>query len=183
MNAQTIQDNVNKYRFGVLIGNFAEEKFGMDMAQRQIDERLPNSTMKDSYGLKNSALNCEPSKLTPIDKEFNQHVIFNTQGVQQHILFGHGVKQTDYNKREYGTSYDLSFNQKIKPQTQIYSKYTPDALSASRTFHKDTIFEKDYQKHIPELGSKPTVPKDKARPYNEFTKTYDSTHMKIPLRK
>jgi len=28
MNSQTVQDNVNKYRYGVLIGNLTEERFG-----------------------------------------------------------------------------------------------------------------------------------------------------------
>lgn len=55
----------------MLVGNFGEERFGMDMAERHIDEKLPISTMKDSFGLKNSTLNSEPSKLTPVEKEFN----------------------------------------------------------------------------------------------------------------
>lgn len=71
MNAQTILDNVNKYRFGVLVGNFAEERFGQDMAERRINERLPPSTMKATYGLQNSVLSTEPCKLSPAEKEFN----------------------------------------------------------------------------------------------------------------
>lgn len=72
---------MNKYRFGVLVGNFPEERFGQDMANRTIDEKLPISTMKSTFGLKNSVLASEPSKLTREEKEFNQHVIFNAQGV------------------------------------------------------------------------------------------------------
>ena len=32
--SQTVQDSVNKYRHGVLIGNFHEEQFGIDSAIR-----------------------------------------------------------------------------------------------------------------------------------------------------
>lgn len=34
MNSQTVPDQVNKYRYGVLIGNFAEEAFGQDHANK-----------------------------------------------------------------------------------------------------------------------------------------------------
>ena len=34
MSAQVVQDSVNKYRHGVLIGNFAEEEFGKDSVNR-----------------------------------------------------------------------------------------------------------------------------------------------------
>ena len=36
MNAQTVMDNQNKYRFGVLIGNENEERFGLDLVQRNV---------------------------------------------------------------------------------------------------------------------------------------------------
>lgn len=83
MDAQTVLDNINKYRYGVLIGNCTEERFGEDMAQRQVpkykifhqfssifsqflynlssfskkNETLPMSTMKDNFGLQNSVIN------------------------------------------------------------------------------------------------------------------------------
>ncbi|EGR28569.1 hypothetical protein IMG5_172410 [Ichthyophthirius multifiliis] len=138
MNAQTIQDNVNKYRYGVLIGNVTEERFGIDMSQRYINEKLPNSTMRDTFGIQNSALVAEKSSITDEEKEFQDHVLSVRNGVQQHILFGHG---SNFQKREYGT------------------------------------------KTIPEIGQKSTGPAGKARAYNEFTKQYDSSHMKIPFRK
>lgn len=34
LSAQEVQDSVNKYRHGVLIGNFAEEEFGRDAVNR-----------------------------------------------------------------------------------------------------------------------------------------------------
>lgn len=33
-------DSVNKYRHGVLIGNFVEDKFGKDLAEKVIDFTL-----------------------------------------------------------------------------------------------------------------------------------------------
>jgi hypothetical protein len=32
MSAHTVLDSVNKYRHGVLIGNFVEDKFGKDLS-------------------------------------------------------------------------------------------------------------------------------------------------------
>ncbi len=31
MSAYTVMDSVNKYRHGVLVGNFVEDKFGKDL--------------------------------------------------------------------------------------------------------------------------------------------------------
>ena len=34
MSASSVADNVNKYRHGVLIGNFTEDKFGNDLSAK-----------------------------------------------------------------------------------------------------------------------------------------------------
>lgn len=34
MSAYTVLDSVNKYRHGVLIGNFVEDKFGKDLSEK-----------------------------------------------------------------------------------------------------------------------------------------------------
>jgi hypothetical protein len=34
MSAQTVLDSVNKYRHGVLVGNFVEDEFGIDLAKK-----------------------------------------------------------------------------------------------------------------------------------------------------
>lgn len=34
MSSQTVPDRVNKFRYGVLVGNFAEEAFGLDHANK-----------------------------------------------------------------------------------------------------------------------------------------------------
>ena len=36
MNSQTIQDSVNKYRYGVKIGNYNEETFGRDLVLKEV---------------------------------------------------------------------------------------------------------------------------------------------------
>ncbi|KRX09175.1 hypothetical protein PPERSA_05844 [Pseudocohnilembus persalinus] len=184
MDAQTIQDNVNKYRFGVLIGNSAEERFGVDMANRQRNERIPNSTMKDSFGLHNSAFNQDYSSVSPEEEEFIKHVKYNSLGMQNHLMTGHGLKQEDFEKRHFGTTYDLSFNQGVKTQEQINSKYDADKSKLPRQFNKDEKFEKTYQKSIPEVGGDDEWKIQKHfRSYDEYTKTFDATHFKIPLRK
>lgn len=34
MSAYSVMDSVNKYKHGVLIGNYVEDKFGNDLAQK-----------------------------------------------------------------------------------------------------------------------------------------------------
>lgn len=41
MNAQTIQDSVNKYRYGVKIGNYNEETFGSVKAVTEVYSWIP----------------------------------------------------------------------------------------------------------------------------------------------
>lgn len=38
MSSQAVPDRVNKYRYGVLIGNFAEEAFGLDHANKVLGD-------------------------------------------------------------------------------------------------------------------------------------------------
>ncbi len=38
MSAYSVMDPVNKYRHGVLIGNFVEDKFGNDLNQRVLHD-------------------------------------------------------------------------------------------------------------------------------------------------
>lgn len=37
MSAYTVLDSVNKYRHGVLVGNFVEDKFGKDLYEKVRD--------------------------------------------------------------------------------------------------------------------------------------------------
>lgn len=58
------------------------------------------------------------------------------KGENRDILFGHGLVLDDFKKRQLATSYDLSFNQKVKPQTQVDSFYEPGLTSTGKRFHK-----------------------------------------------
>ena len=78
-----------------------------------------------------------------------------------------------------GTTYDLSFNQKIKPQTQVDSFYNVDAQQSTKKFHRDILYEKNYQDKIPEVGKKDVLVQEKwGRPYDPYTKTFDMNHLK-----
>jgi hypothetical protein len=52
------------------------------------------------------------------------------------MLFGHGLALDDFQKRQLATSYDLSYNQKVKPQTQVNSFYEPGLSQTTQHFNK-----------------------------------------------
>ena len=57
MSAYSVMDNVNKYRHGVLLGNYVEDKFGTDLAQKVtiLPFRVPIQ-MQRKYPLLNSSM-------------------------------------------------------------------------------------------------------------------------------
>lgn len=70
MSSQAVPDRVNKYRYGVLIGNFAEEAFGQDHAnkvqrlhttQEYGQPPIPTTTMKGKHALQNSLHQFHPT--------------------------------------------------------------------------------------------------------------------------
>lgn len=61
MSAQTVLDSVNKYRHGVLIGNFVEDDFGIDLVKKGPNpdaQKLP--TTKDHHDLNHSLYKQDP---------------------------------------------------------------------------------------------------------------------------
>ncbi len=78
----------------------------------KINERIPVSTMKDHYRLHNTHYKKPPQVEPDEEKEFRTHVKFNTRGVQNHILIGHGVE--DNNVCEF-------FNKRIQQFNQFFS--------------------------------------------------------------
>lgn len=44
-----------------------------------------------------------------------------------------------FQRRQLATTYDLSFNQKVPPQTQVNSFYEPQHALSSKEFHRDTV--------------------------------------------
>ncbi len=103
----------------------------------------------------------------------------HSKGEKRDILFGHGIALDDFQKRQLATSYDLSFNQKVKPQTQVNSFYEPGLTQTGKHFHREQVYEKTYQQDIPPFGTKEVFNDPKApRPYQPYTKTYDLNHLK-----
>jgi hypothetical protein len=101
------------------------------------------------------------------------------KGEQRDILFGHGLALEDFQKRQLGTSYDLSYNQRVKPQVQVDSFYEPGLSRTTQHFNRDQVFEKNHQKTIPNFGTQEVLHDPKvARPYQPYTSTYDLNHKK-----
>ena len=77
----------------------------------------------------------------------------NQKGEKRDVLFGHGIALEDFQKRQMATSYDLSYNQRVKPQTQIDSFYEPGFSQTNQHFHRNTVLEKNHQANIPFYGT------------------------------
>lgn len=106
-------------------------------------------------------------------------VLPHLKGEQRDILFGHGLALDDFQKRQLGTSYDLSYNQKVKPQVQVNSFYEPGLSQTTQHFNKDKVYENNYQQTIPNYGTQEIFNEPKvARPYQPYTGTYDQNHKK-----
>ena len=60
MSAYTVMDSVNKYRHGVLVGNFVEDKFGKDL-----HEKVPPFSLRapTPMRLKSPLPNCTTTSL------------------------------------------------------------------------------------------------------------------------
>lgn len=59
------------------------------------------------------------------------------------------------------------------------SFYNPTHTETAKKFHKETLYEKNYQDKIPEYGTKTLLGQEKlGRPYDPYTKTYDLNHLK-----
>ncbi|CAD8134273.1 unnamed protein product [Paramecium octaurelia] len=171
-----IQDNVNKYRYGVKIGNYNEETFGMDVKQNA--HKIPNSTMKDTFGLQNTLLNMPRQQETEAEKEYYEQTTFSHGGLQNHLLLGHG-QQSYFETRQLTSTYDLSHNQQVKPQVQIYSKYEPDKTQFQQQQKKVEVTDK-VQHVVPDLQQ---ANQERLVKKKEFTNTFNDNYKKIPLRK
>ena len=137
---------------------------------------MPISNAHDSFALRNTVHNQVYDVVTDKQKEYQNQVVFSHHGLTNHVLEGHGPHQDYFERREFGSSYDLSYNQKIKPQTQIYSKFQPNHDVTQKAFHKDAVYEKAHQTRIPEMGDKALLKEPKKYiHYHEFTKGFDQT--------
>eukprot|EP01016_Furgasonia_blochmanni_P040005 TRINITY_DN5053_c0_g1_i8.p1 TRINITY_DN5053_c0_g1~~TRINITY_DN5053_c0_g1_i8.p1 ORF type:complete len:141 (-),score=52.02 TRINITY_DN5053_c0_g1_i8:224-598(-) len=120
-------------------------------------------------------------------RDRDKAVVFDHQGERSHILFGHGLKLEDFQKRDFKTTYELTMSEKVKPQTAIYSKFYPEQTRTQTTFKPNGTGFKNYVTNLPPLGGKaaPVDPRTATnfKHYDEFTKTFDSAYKKMELRK
>lgn len=75
MSAQTVLDSVNKYRHGVLIGNFVEDEFGKDLAEKGPNpDALKLTATKEFHDLNHSLYQRNEiiDQAEPINKTFYQ---------------------------------------------------------------------------------------------------------------
>lgn len=74
---------------------------------------------------------------------------------------GHGLEINEFHRRQLATTYDLSYNQQVMPQTQVNSFYNVDPTQTAKKFHKQTFYEKNHQDKIPEFGTKKLLGQEK----------------------
>lgn len=155
----------NLYRHGVLISNFVEDKFGSDLAQSRSIRTDFTTTAQRFHSQGSSLLNAElPEKKDPL--AFQGESV-KKEGVEQHLLFGHGPKQEQFQAKEFRTTYELSYDNKVPAHKSIEPHFLPPA-----PVPKPTAPSADLSAH-------PRQPKS----YHEFTKRCDATFNKIGLRR
>ena len=158
------EENVeNPYRYGALVGNWVEERFGRELASRP--QPQPNFlTCTQAFHSVHSTIHNSNSKEE--EKEFDSRKV-NQQGVDRHLFFGHGSNQNDFENRELRTNYELSMDNKIPAHVGADSTYAPPPMQAR-----------------PKEEAKTTTGHQvKPKSYNEFTKRCDATFNKTGLRK
>ena len=152
----------NPYRYGVLIGNFDEERFGLELAQ-QARGTVPSMPTSKLFHAKHSTMhNAEPPS-----RDYSSMYKWDPRGMDKHQLFGHGLDEAQFDKSDYRTSYELAYANKVPAHKTIESKFVPPPAVEPV---KDP--EPDYSR----AAWKP-------KSYNDYTKSCDATFNKIGLRK
>eukprot|EP01017_Pseudomicrothorax_dubius_P046689 TRINITY_DN8266_c0_g1_i2.p1 TRINITY_DN8266_c0_g1~~TRINITY_DN8266_c0_g1_i2.p1 ORF type:complete len:139 (-),score=34.99 TRINITY_DN8266_c0_g1_i2:36-452(-) len=138
--------------------------------------------MRATFGLQNTVLNAPKEEKTKEVEELDRFVYSTVRGEQAHILFGHGPRDSDFEKREYKTNYQLSFNEKVGTTKFLDSKFKTDTVRTKAGL--DVLAENPHYRDIPALGTKTEPqPVRRFKHYDEFTKTFDANYTKIPFRK
>lgn len=158
------EENVeNPYRYGALVGNWVEERFGKELAQKPETKPMLVTSAQHFHG-KQSTLHY--SQASDPEPEFDPRKV-SQSGVDRHLFFGHGASQDEFEKRELRTSYELSMLSKVPAHQTVESHFIPPPLPEKIESAK------------PEAGPHQLKPKH----YNQFTKRCDLTFNKIGLRK
>lgn len=155
----------NLYRHGVLISNFVEDKFGNDLANSRSIRTDFMTTSQRFHSQASSLLNAEVlGKKDPMKFEPGE---VTKVGVEKQLLFGHGPRQEQFQSKDFRTTYELSYDNKVPAHKSIEPHFIPPA-----PVPKPTAPPADVAAH-------PRQPKS----YHEFTKRCDATFNKTGLRR
>lgn len=155
----------NPYRFGVLVGNWVEERFATEISQKERTNQQMSTTAQAFHSERSSAHYLEHSPVIGDDVFIENQV--SQRGVDRHIFFGHGPNQKDFENRDFRTTYELTTANKVPAHKTIESHFVPPV----------------------EIPKPANVAKDESRnqikpkAYNEFTKSCDAGFNKIGLRR
>ena len=156
------ENRENPYRYGVLIGNFDEERFGLELVKKERENYRMEATSQFFHSQRNSMRNSEPPQ-----RDYSTMYQWNPRGMDKHQLFGHGLVEENFSKSDYRTSYELAYDNKVPAHKTIESKFVPPP-----PVEKLSNPETDYSMgHL------------KPKAYNEFTRSCDATFNKTGLRK
>lgn len=158
------EENVeNPYRYGALVGNWVEERFGKELAANPHSHSY-FQTSSQAFHSKRSTIHASDPKEPEL--EFNPSKV-SQFGVDKHLFFGHGAVQDEFEARELRSSYELSMLRKIPAHLTVESHFVPPALPEK----------------TPEIEKKTEITQRKPKAYNEFTKRCDATFNKVGFRK
>lgn len=158
------EENIeNPYRYGALVGNWVEERFGKELSKK-VEPASAFLTSSQAFHSKRSTIHYSDPKTE--EPDFNPKKV-SQEGVDRHLFFGHGAAQEEFENRELRTTYELSMLSKVPGHISIESHFVPPPLPDKGEDIK------------PDLTQNPRKP----RSYNEFTKRCDATFNKVGFRK
>ena len=158
------EENVeNPYRYGALVGNWVEERFGKELAANPVNKSY-FLTSNQAFHSKQSTVHGSEPREPEVD--FNPSKV-SQSGVDRHLFFGHGAVQEEFETRELRSSYELAMLSKIPAHLTAESNFLPPGPPPK----VDTV--------------RPSLPESQRKPkaYNEFTKRCDATFNKVGFRK
>lgn len=156
----------NLYRFGVLVGNHVEDRFGKILAQSGRSQMAPMSSYQDFHSLNSTSYYSDPS-LSVLKTGLSEGRT-HPEGLERHLFIGHGPDQEQFEGREFKTSYELAYSDRIQAHKTVEPHFTlpPPAV-------KPGPLPRDQNPHNI----------SRVKPYNEFTKRCDATFNKIEFRR
>jgi len=147
-------------------------------------ELLASTTLTQAYHItpeKETLLRTNAALSEKTDEK--NALAFTHAGEKADTFFGHGIQDNDFQRRELVTTYNLTYGNKIKPVQYIFSKF--DSTTVAPIINpEDKVYIKNHLRNVPAIGDTQNLTAQKtAKPYNDFTKTFDTVQAKIPFRK